>query len=224
MRAHSGDLPGENGEIEILLDGLPVEIPSERRSLIAIRSQLETVSLSRQRVLCALSIDGHALNLALPLKHAAPFYRVEAESIALEDSELLLLKTALQQTGQVRECVETALTLVLINDGTVARDLWWSVALQLKEPIVTLSLLPDELAGLSNGGASLKKLRKWQLEQVSAIIRDVDIVCNTGDTILISNELESRVLPWLCKLQDLIQLWYETALAGSRLGIRARTF
>jgi hypothetical protein len=224
MRAHSGDLPRSSGEIEIILDGLPVDSPSERHSLNAIRSYLETISLEKQRVLCSLNVDGHNVNLALPLNHYKKFSRVEAESIALEESEILLLKTALQQTGHARECVETALTLVLINDPAVARELWWNLALQLKEPIVTLSLLPDDLCGPANGRAPLKKLRKWQLEQIASIIRDVDQACASGDTIQLSNALENRVLPWLVKLQDLICLWHETALAGSRLGIKNRRF
>jgi hypothetical protein len=224
MRAYMGDLPGAGGEIEIFLDGLPVELPLERRSLNAIRSFLETTSLERQRLLCMMRIDGQSLDLALPLNQTGPFSRIEAESIALEDSEILLLKTALEQTIHVRECVEAALTLVLINDSSVARELWWNLALQLKAPIVTLSLLPNELCGPANGGASLKKLRKWQLEQIAAIIREVDVVCANGDTILLSNALENRVLPWLCKLQDLVNLWHETTLAGSRLGIKNRTF
>jgi hypothetical protein len=224
MRVHSGELPGENGEVEISLDGTPVEPPLERRSLNAIRSFLETISLEQQRVLCAMSIDGHPVNLALPFSHQGTFSRVEAESISLEESEILLLKTALQQTGCARECVETALTLVLINDRQVAIELWWSLALQLKQPIVTLSYLPDEFSGMATAGAPLKKLRKWQLEQVASIIRDVDLCCVTGDTIMVSNAMENRVLPWLCQLQDLIALWLETALAGSRLGIRNRAF
>jgi hypothetical protein len=32
------------------------------------------------------------------------------------------------------------------------------------------------------------------------------------------------VLPWLQKLGELIQLWHETALAGSRLGINSGSF
>jgi len=31
-------------------------------------------------------------------------------------------------------------------------------------------------------------------------------------------------LPWLEKMAELIQLWHETAMAGSRLGIKHGTF
>ncbi|HEY5041987.1 MAG TPA: hypothetical protein VIK53_08285 [Verrucomicrobiae bacterium] len=211
-------------EIAISLDGTPVAVPSERNSLNSIRCYLETLALEKQRVLCALNVDGQAANLALPLAHGGGFVRVEAESVALDESFLLLLNTARQQAGQARECVETALTLVLINTGNVARELWWNIARQLKEPILTLSLLPDHLCGPASSRAPLKQLRKWQLEQVAVIIRDVDQACRIGDPIQISNALENRVLPWLQKLGELIQLWQDTALAGSRLGIKSGTF
>ncbi len=223
MQVHSGELSGPNGEIEIYLDGIPVEAPLERRSLSAIRLFLETKSLEQQRVLCALSIDGRAVNLTLPLDQTGKFTRVDAESIALGENDIMLLKMARQQADHARECLETALTLVLINDSKTAQELWWNLALQLKQPIVTLSLLPDELSGPA-GGASVQKLRLWQLEQVTAIIRDVELACGTGDTILISDAMEKRVLPWICRMQDLLHLWHETVLAGSRLGIKNRTY
>jgi len=175
--------------------------------------------LARQRVLCSLSIDDESVNLALPLVVERGFCRVVAETIPLEDRSLLVLKTALQQADHARACVETAITLVLINDVRVGRELWWNLARQLKEPVLTLSLLPDNACGPANGRASLTQLRKWQLEQVAAIIKDVDATCHAGDTIPLSNALEKRVLPWLQNLIELITLWHETAKTGSRLGM-----
>ncbi len=219
MRNESFDVPGARGKIEITLDGFPVLPPLEYRSLPAIRCYLETLALERQRILCSLSVDDEAINLALPLVMEKNFYRITAETIPLEEKSLLALKTALQQADQARACVETAVTLVLINDVGVARDLWWNLAKQLKEPVLTLSLLPDNACGPANGRASLTQLRKWQLEQVAAIIKDVDAACHAEDTIPLSNALEKRVLPWLQNLVELITLWHETAQAGSRLGM-----
>lgn len=216
MRNEWFDVPEASERLEITLDGLPILPPSEYRSLPAIRCYLETLALEKQRILCSLSVDDEALNLALPLVISKNFCRVTAETIALEERSLLLLKTALQQADQARTCVETAITLVLINDGCVARELWWNLAKQLKEPILTLSLLPDDTCGPANGRASLTQLRKWQLEQVAAIIKDVDAACQRPDTIPLSNALENRVLPWLRNLIELITLWHETAQVGPR--------
>ncbi len=219
MRDGQKESMGNHEEIVVLLDGSPVEIPSERYSLNSIRCYLEMLCLEKQRVLCSLSVDGLRVNLALPSASSGKFARIESESIALDESALLILKTALQQAEHAREAVEAAFTLVLINNHKVARELWWNLARQLKDPILTLSLLPDGACGPANGRASLRQLRKWQLEQIAAIIRDVDAVCSTDDTIQISNILENRVLPWLQKLNELIQLWHETVMAASRLGI-----
>jgi hypothetical protein len=219
MRNQSFDVPEACGKIQITLDGLPVLPPSEYYSLPAIRCHLEMLALEKQRILCSLSVDDEPVNLALPLVKGSGFRRVEAETMPLEEKSLLLLKTALQQTDLAREGVETAITLALINDARVARELWWNLAKQLKDPVLTLSLLPDSACGPANGRASLTQLRKWQLEQVAAIIKDVDAVCHAEDTIPLSNALENRVLPWLRNLGELIILWHETVQAGSRLGM-----
>ena len=211
-------------EIIISLDGAPVTIPAQRSSLNSIRCYLETLALEKQRMLCALKVDGRAANLALPLNHDGGFSRVEAESVTLEESFVLVLQTARQQCRHARDGVEAALTLVLINNLKVAREIWWNLARQLKEPVFTLSLLPDHLCGPANGGASPRQLRKWQLEQVAAIIREVDQICQNGGTIQISDALENRVLPWLDNLSDLILFWHETVATGMRLKIEQSTF
>ncbi len=213
-------VPFENrDEIEVVLDGLPVGLPSGHRSLGAIRCHLEALALEKQRILYSLSVDGQPANLALPVSGQGSFSRVEAGTVALEETVLLVLKKAFLQTDYARECVETALTLVLINNGRVAHEVWWNLALVLKEPVLTLSLLPDNICGATDGYTSSTRLRKWQLEQIASIIRDVDEACHAKDTIPLSNALENRVLPWLQNLSELISLWHETALAGSRLGI-----
>jgi hypothetical protein len=216
MRHEPFDISEAHAAIEITLDGLPVSPPLEFRSLSAIRCYLEALALEKQRILCSLRVDDEPMNLALPLISEKGFYRVSAGTIPLEERSLLLLKTALQQADQARACVETAITLVLINEGCVARELWWNLAKQLKEPVLTLSLLPDDACGPANGRASLTQLRKWQLEQVAAIIKDVDAACQAPDTIPLSNALENRVLPWLRNLTELITLWHETAQSGPR--------
>jgi hypothetical protein len=87
-----------------------------------------------------------------------------------------------------------------------------------------LSFLPDHVCGPANGRSSLKQLRKWQLEQVATIIREVDQACLTGTTIQISDALENRVLPWLIKLIELIQLWHDTELARTQVETEKSSF
>jgi hypothetical protein len=219
MREGYLNAPRTRGEVEATLDGLPVKLPSGRRSLNGIRCHLETLALEKQRILCSFSIDGEPVNLSLPFIQQKAFRRIEAKTVALKETSILILKRALQQTEHAWDCVETAITLVLINDVHVARELWWNLARRLKEPVLTLSLLPDNNCEQADGRASLTQLRQWQLEQVAAIIKDVDKVCCSEDTIPLSNALENRVLPWLHELSEFISLWHETVMAGFRLGI-----
>ena len=207
------------GTIEITLDGSPVEIPAGRSSLNSIRSHLDTLALSQQRVLSVLLVDGQPADLALSLACGVEFHHVEAESIALDCLPLLLLTTAQQQAERTRQAAEIALTLVLINHAAAARELWWDLARQLKEPVLTLSLMPENICRLC-GGTAFEQLRKWQLEQIAAIVREVDSVCGFEDTLKISDALEKRVLPWLRQLNEQIYLWRESVMAGVRLGIK----
>src|SRR4051812_9226638 len=109
------------GQIEVLLDGHPVEVPPERQSPAAIRSFLEALALQHHRILYAFNIDGKPAASLESSGSAGAFHRIDAESLDLEDLPLQLLRTALQQTADTRAQVQTAVALVLINDGDVAR-------------------------------------------------------------------------------------------------------
>ena len=207
------------GEILVTLDSETVVLPAGRNSLNAIRSHLESLALAGQRVLAVFAVDGCSLNLSLPLVDQRAFCRIDAQTIPLNELPLLLLTTAGQQVARARASVEAALTLVLINSHSTARELWWNIACQLKEPVLTLSLMPENLCPHCCG-TSFHKLRRWQLEQIAVIVRKVDAACNSQDNIQLSDALEKLVLPWLEQLDEHIQLWHDTTLAGVRLGIK----
>lgn len=193
-----------------------MEIPPERRSLSGICAYLESMALQRQRILCSLNVDGEPINLTQPPSGAKNFTNIEAETMGLNDVPVQLVKAALQQTIFVREQVQTTVELVLINEGERAKELWWELSLALKEPLLTLSLLPEGICGPGEGQASLMQLRKWQLQQLGAVIQDVNNACEWENATLLSDALEIRVLPWLEKLQDFLTLWQETVLSGVR--------
>jgi hypothetical protein len=204
-----------SGEIEVRLDGSAVEIPPERRSFSAIRSYLESLALQQQRILCSLCVDGEPVNLTQPRMTSKPFARVDGETMSLNEVPVQLIKAALQQTAAARAKVQSAVAQVLINDTGRARELWWNIATALKEPLLTLSLLPDTIGRPAEDSASVRQLRQWQLQQLGAVIQDVDDACGTDDTTLLSDALEKRALPWLNKLQDSLSLWLETILSDS---------
>lgn len=220
--ANSGSVE-TSGEIRVTLDSETVVLPAGRNSLNAIRSYLETIALANQRVLAFFAVDGAPVNLSLPLVGSGSFIRVDAETLPLDELPLLLLTTAGQQVDRARESVETALTLVLINNSYTAWELWWKIACQLKEPVLTLSLMPENLCRHCCG-TSFQKLRRWQLEQIAVIVTKVDAACESRDNIQLSDALEKLVLPWLQQLQEHIQLWHEATLAGARLGIKSSSW
>lgn len=181
--------------------------------MAAIRSYLETLALQQQHILCALHVDGKTIDLSRPVM-LDTFSRVEAETMPLEQMPLQLLRTAMKQAAQARDHVQSAVALVLINSGPLARELWWNLARDLKQPLVTLSLVPENAYNPAKEGATFLQLRKWQLQQLGNILGDVDEACALDDPGALSNALEYRVLPWLEGLETSLDLWHVTLLAA----------
>ncbi len=196
--------------LEVKLDGVSVELPPDRKSFVAIRSYLEFLALQQQRILCALNVDGESVNLTHPRVPWKSFSQIEAETMSLSEVPAQLIRAAHQQAIALRKRVQSAVELVLINDVTRAQELWWGLSTSLKEPLLTLSLLPDDICGPDNGRASLTQLRKWQLEQLGGLIHDIDDASNSEDTAALSDALEKRALPWLDQLLESLNLWNET--------------
>ncbi|MGH7968798.1 MAG: hypothetical protein ACREIC_08745 [Limisphaerales bacterium] len=178
--------------------------------MAAIRSFLETRAMEQQRVLCSLTVDGQPLSATDCVQDPTRFTKVEARSIDLAHLPIQLVRTAAEQTAKVRQEIASAVALVLINDSRKAREHWWDLARTLKQPLLTLALLPSSACGPSNGGASLLQLRRWQLQQLATIIKEVDESCWSADATGLSNALERRVLPWLDGLRATLELWHET--------------
>ena len=210
----SNPSPGDTA-VRVVLDGQPVVLPAERRSINAIRCYLETLALERQRILFTFTVDG---GTEQPSAEAGKprRIRVEGETVDLTEMPLRLIETALQQTADARSRVESAVSVVLINSGRPAQELWWDLTRKLKDPLLTLCLLPEGLFGPDVGAASPLQLRRWQLQQLAAIIRAVDTACWAPDPVVLSNALETRVLPWLEALHRSITLLRDTTLAAQR--------
>ncbi len=204
--------------VEVTLDGKIVPVPAERRSINAVRGYLETLAMEQQRIVITFRVDGEEAKPADEERQKQAFTRITAESVDLRDMPVHLLETALQQAADARALVEKAVSLVLINERSHARELWWKLTRNLKEPLLTLSLVPETVCRLNEGGASPLQLRRWQLQQLAFIIKEVDSAAWATDAAALSNALETRVLPWLESLEELIGLWHATVLAGVRAG------
>jgi hypothetical protein len=214
MHSDSCDAAAPDGQIEVMLDGQPVGLPPQRRSLTAIRSYLEGIALERQRVLWSFGVVGEAASPAGLPAATGQFVRVTGRTIGLEQMPLQMVENAIQQTAHAHEEVQAAVSCVMINEASRARELWWNLTRGLKQPLLTLSLLPDTVCAIASGSASLLQLRRWQLQQLACVIRDVDKACLTDDPTTLSNALEQRVLPWLEGLQESLDLLRHTLLTA----------
>jgi hypothetical protein len=200
MRSDSNDSSFPEGQLEVMLDGQPVGLPPQRRSLTAIRSYLESLALEQQRIIWLFSVDGDAAS------SAGRLLRITCQTIGLDKMPLQLVENAIQQTKTAHAEVHNAVSQVMINEAERGRELWWGLAKGLKQPLLTLSLLPDAVCGPANGSASPMQLRRWQLEQLAGIIQEVDRACESDDPTALSDALETRVLPWLEGLLDTLAL------------------
>ncbi len=199
----------------MVLDGQPLSLPKERSSVAGVRAFLETCAFERQRILCALLVDGRLVDLSRPAPVLSAFSRIEAHTMALEHMPLHLVRTAMKHVIQARNQVISAVALVLINDASRARELWWELARYLKQPLVTLSVMPEDACGpVLENRTSLMQLRKWQLQQLASVMQDTDAACLLEDSTALSNALEYRVLPWLDGLQTSLELWHTTLQAA----------
>jgi hypothetical protein len=207
------DSASTGADLVVTLDGQPVLLPAQRRSLAAIRSYLETLALEQQRLLFSFRVDGVRVNLSAMLPSQTAFTKVEAETLHVDEVPLQLVKTAMLQTKEAKSQVLSAVTWVLINECRWAREYWWNIVRVVNQPFLTLSLMPE--TAYSAGGVSLIQLRKWQLQQLAAILKEVDEASWSEDSVALSNALEFRVMPWLHGLQTSLELWQET-LATSR--------
>jgi hypothetical protein len=214
MHQELQDSSSTGAALQVMLDGQPVVVPSQRRSLAAIRSYLETLALEQQRILFSFRVDGARVNLSAMLPTQAQFAKVEAETLDLAQIPLQLIKTAMVQAKDARAQIVTAVSLVLINESGWAREHWWNLVRVLNKPFLTLGLLPESVYGSNNRGASLAQLRKWQLQQLASIIKDADEACWSEDPAALSNALEYRVIPWLQGLETSLELWHDTLATG----------
>ncbi len=196
--------------LEVVLDGKRLHLPTDRRSLVAIRSYLETIALEQQRFLCAFRVDGRPIRPGENLSRRDGFSRIEGKTIDLAHLPLQMIRTARHQVARIRAQVNAAIPLVLVNAPGPGREHWWKLARDLKQPLLTLSLMTPSTSTTPNGTASLVQLRRWQLQQLAALIREVDESCWSENPIDLSNALEKRVVPWLDALRATLDLWQET--------------
>ncbi len=194
---------------QILLDGSPIELPRGRHSVGAIRSHLETIALENHRVLWSFNVEEPTGRIAESFN-----YRVEGLTMDIDDVPLRLIRIALQQTAEAKAALHKVLLTALIQEYAAAAELWWKLAKQLKQPLLTVSLLSENIIDMPPGTASVSQIRRWQLQQLGAILREANEACWPQAKNKFPRVLETRVLVWLNNLQSSLELWQETLLAA----------
>jgi hypothetical protein len=212
MYSDSNNPSSPESQIEVVLDGRRVGVPPQWRTLTDIRSCLESRAREQQRVLWLFIVVGEATSPAELLSAPDQSLHILGQSIGLDQMSLQLVEFAIQQTARAHTDVQRAVSHVMINEALRGQELWWNLSQGLKQPLLTLSELPDWVCGPANGSASPMQLRKWQLEQLAGIIQEVDRACQAYDPTALSDALEARVLPWLEGLQEMLALLRETLL------------
>lgn len=184
--------------VQVTLDGQAVELSSKQgRSLQAIRSHLETIALKKHRVLFSLMVNGVPINLGDPVSPFKTFQKVVGRTIPFSQLSIQLVSVAADQVNSLHERVQHLALQVMINDWSKAEELWWDLMPQLKDPLLTLSFVPQSIAALPNGEEiNEKSIRKFAADLVT-IFEQMEAIIARKELLEFSNALEHQVLPWL---------------------------
>ncbi len=196
-----GKKPSDPSQVRVTLDGQTLALsPQLRVSLPAIRAHLEALVLCQRRILHELVVDGVTLNLHRPAWAFESFQHVAATTISFEALMSQLLHLAREQVAQLRSRSEAAVLLVLINEWPAAQRIWWNLLPDLKEPLVTLSFLPELGHHPVPLGSVPTETCARQAEELGRIQQEVEGHCAQRDALALSDTLEQRLLPWLDQL------------------------
>lgn len=202
--------PGPLFQVLVTLDGIPIALPAgSERNVAAIRAHLESVVLSRSRLLCTLHVDGVPTDLDNPSSLHRPTRVVAAESIAFDQLHQQLVLLTRERVKLLIERTRNAALIVLINDWEQGRRIWNSLLPELRQALLALCVLPPTGPG---AGAELYSNVRLA-EFLGRIFADINDVVSQRSPEELSDALEQRVVPWLDLLQLSLEKWNETAPA-----------
>jgi hypothetical protein len=185
-------------KLQITLDGQPVALSVKQgRSLQAIRAHLEQVALKRQRVLFSLTINGTPVSLGEPLSPFKTFHKIAARTIGFDQLGFQLVAVAADQVNALHERVERLSLQVMINEWPKAEALWWELMPELKDPLLTLSFIPQNVEVLPNGEEISPKALKRFTNDLVKILEDIEEILTRKELLELSDALENQLLPWL---------------------------
>lgn len=189
----------------ISLDGEMVALlPWERSSLRNVRRALETLALRRQRVLVAFNVDGKAMSLHSSLEEIGEYKIVAARTAGIDFLGVELLTSARRQTQELIDRVRQISLLVLINNAKAGKELWLDLQPDLREPLLTLSFLPEISQISPEGVPALTPSLIALTEELAGLSRRMDALTSLECDVLTLSEGFDLVLSWLNNLMEAI--------------------
>ena len=166
---------------------------------------------SRDRVLSALLVDGVIRAEDEEIPAGVPVKTVAAVSVSLQDLIRETIRITRASVHRLRARLERVQLLILINDWPVAEQLWWQLAPDFKAPLLELNFL-WELDGTRFLPAS------GMLDSLPALAGDLARIHSEielrlrdqTDVVDLATALEEHLIPWLKKLDRLLDLLHET--------------
>jgi len=189
----------------VSLDGEMIPLlPWERSSLRNIRRALETLALRRQRVLMAFTVDGKSLSLQRSLEEISEYKVVVGRTAGIDFLGVELLSAARQQAQDLLERVRQISLLVLINKPRKGGELWLDLQPDLREPLLTLSFLPEITQISAEGLPVLTPSLIALTEELAGLSRRMDALTSLECDVLTLSEGFELVLSWLNNLMEAI--------------------
>jgi hypothetical protein len=184
--------------VQVTFDGQSLELPYKQgRSLQAIRTHLETLALKRHRVLFSLTVNGVPVSLGESMSPFKTFHKIVARTIGFGQLSLQLVAVAADQVNTLHERVQRMALQVMINDWDKAEEMWWDLMPDLKDPLLTLSFIPQSIEMLPNGEEIGAKAVKKFTQDLAVILEEIDRIIARQELLEFSNALENDLLPWL---------------------------
>lgn len=185
-------------QLQVTLDGENVGCWSTAaESLASIRGHLETLALSKRRLLFSMTVDGTPVSLDRPLDGRGSGLTVVARTVGFEQLGFQLISVAEGQCGHLIQRLQNLMLLVLINSWEKGQEGWMRLLPELKDPILTISFIPEAVGFLPGGADISGRAVMRRTDELSAVLVEIERVGLLRDPEEFSSVLESRLLPWL---------------------------
>jgi hypothetical protein len=184
--------------VQVTMDGQPIEVSlMQGKSLQAIRTRLEIMALKRNRVLFSLAVNGVPVSLGESMSPFKTFHKVVARTISFNQLSFQLIGVAADQVNTLHERVQRMSLQVMINEWHKAEEMWWDLMPDLKDPLLTLTFVPQAIEILPNGNEISSKAVKRFTDDLVLILEDINEIIERQELLELSNALENELLPWL---------------------------